>query len=63
MLQALENLAADFAYFEHLWLTEDMVQAIRSNREPRIPGEEGRRSLQLALALYESADSGREVLL
>jgi predicted dehydrogenase len=55
--------AADFAYFEHHWLTEDMIQAIRTNREPRIPGEEGRCSLRLALALYESADSGREVQL
>ena len=53
--------AADFAYFEHQWLIEDMIRAIRTDRQPRIPGEEGRRSLQLALAVYESADSGHEV--
>lgn len=42
---------------------EDMVQAIIENREPLITGREGRRSLELVEALYNSANSGAPVRL
>lgn len=41
----------------------DMVEVVRQNRRPVIDGEEGRRSLEVVLAIYESARQGREVAL
>jgi predicted dehydrogenase len=47
----------------HRRLIADMVAAIREKRQPIVPGEEGRRSLALALAIYEAARNGRPVRL
>lgn len=47
----------------HQRLIADMVAAIRERRQPVVPGEEGRRSLALALAIYEAARTGQTVLL
>jgi UDP-N-acetyl-2-amino-2-deoxyglucuronate dehydrogenase len=41
----------------------EIVAAIRSGRPPAVTGEEGRRSLEVVLAIYESARTGREVRL
>lgn len=41
----------------------EMVNAINENREPSINGSESRKSLELVLALYESAESGKVVYL
>lgn len=51
------NISAD----GHTRLIRDAVQAIRENREPLVPPEEGRRSVDLILAMYESAKTGREI--
>jgi len=40
----------------------DFVAAIRSDREPAVNGEEGRRSLALVQTVYESARCGGEVM-
>ena len=40
---------------------EDFVAAIHNNTEPLVNGAEGRRSLAVVRAVYESAASGREV--
>ncbi len=40
---------------------EDIAAAIRERREPKVNGAEARRALQLVLAIYESARSGRPV--
>lgn len=45
----------------HRRLIVDMVTAIREKQQPVVPGEEGRRSLALALAIYEAAKTGRRV--
>ncbi len=50
--------AASFQYFEHQYLIEDLCEAIRRNRDPRITGREGRKTLELALAMYDSAETG-----
>lgn len=42
---------------------EDMIKAVREDRDPLVNGEEGRKSLEIVLALYESARSGRPVKL
>jgi predicted dehydrogenase len=45
----------------HTRLLGDFVAALRAGRAPLVPGEEGRRSLALALAIYESARSGAAI--
>jgi predicted dehydrogenase len=42
----------------HTRLVADLVAAVREGRAPLVSGEEGRRSLALVLAVYESARSG-----
>ena len=42
---------------------EDVANAIRENRQPFIPGEEGRKSLEIVLAIYQSAQTGKPVAL
>lgn len=46
----------------HVRLIDDFAAAVREGRPPLIPGEEGRRSLALVLAAYESARLGRAVV-
>jgi UDP-N-acetyl-2-amino-2-deoxyglucuronate dehydrogenase len=43
----------------HARILADFVAAVREGRAPLVPGEEGRRSLALVLAVYESARSER----
>ena len=45
----------------HARILDDFAAAVREERAPLVPGEEGRRSLALVLAVYESARSGRAV--
>jgi UDP-N-acetyl-2-amino-2-deoxyglucuronate dehydrogenase len=47
----------------HARLLADFVEAVREDRPPLVTGEEGRRSLALVLAVYESARSGQPVRL
>lgn len=47
----------------HQRLIADLVAAIREKQQPVVPGEQGRRSLALTLAIYEAARSGRRILL
>lgn len=39
----------------------DMIQAIREDREPLVNGQEGRKALEIILAIYESARTGKPV--
>jgi predicted dehydrogenase len=48
---------------EHRVQIADLAQAIREGRQPMIPGAEARRAVQLVLAIYESAKTGRIVRL
>lgn len=41
----------------------DMIQAIREDRPPAIPGEEARKALEIILAVYRSAQTGTIVKL
>jgi predicted dehydrogenase len=45
----------------HARLMADFVEAVRQGRPPLVTGEEGRRSLALVLAAYESARTGHAV--
>lgn len=42
---------------------QDMVDAIRQNREPRVPGREGRNAVEIILGIYRSMKEGRAVKL
>jgi UDP-N-acetyl-2-amino-2-deoxyglucuronate dehydrogenase len=61
--QSAAGAAADPAAISldnHVRLVENMVDAIQGKTALLVPGAEGRRSLALILAAYESARSGRE---
>jgi predicted dehydrogenase len=47
----------------HTRLVTDLVAAIRDSRPPLVPGEEGRRSLELVLAIYESSRTSQRLQL
>ena len=47
----------------HKRILEDFLHAIQTNGRPRCDGPEGRRSVQLVQAIYESARTGRAVVL
>jgi predicted dehydrogenase len=52
---------ADFAFFDHQLVIDDMAAAIVENREPCIAAASVRPTLELALALYLSAKEARPV--
>lgn len=47
----------------HYRFIEDMAQAILTDREPLVPGYEARKAVDIILAIYESAQTGKEVVL
>jgi UDP-N-acetyl-2-amino-2-deoxyglucuronate dehydrogenase len=47
--------------FGHLPYYENVVKVLRGEAEPDTDGRHGRKSLELILAIYESAKTGREV--
>jgi predicted dehydrogenase len=47
----------------HAVQLEDFLQAIQHGREPLVTGEEGRKSLELMLAIYESSRTGQAIRL
>ena len=49
--------------FGHTPLYADMIDAIENDRQPYVSGEDGRRALELVLAIYKSAAEGRPVKL
>ncbi len=53
----------DIWHHSHRRQIQDMIEAICTGREPLVNGAEGRRALQIVLAVYESARTGRPVRL
>lgn len=47
--------------FGHNPLYADVIDAIRNDRKPYVTAEDGRRALELVLAIYKSAAEGRSV--
>ena len=47
----------------HMLQVKDMAQAILRDREPMVPGEDARKAVELILAIYKSAKTGRTVKL
>lgn len=49
--------------FGHNPLYADVIDAIKNNRDPYVTAEDGRRALELVLAIYKSAAEGKNVKL
>lgn len=49
--------------FGHNPLYADVIDAIQNDREPYVTAEDGRRALELVLAIYKSASEGKSVRL
>ncbi len=49
-----------FPEVRHRYEFEDVIDAIKKNRDPLVSGEEGRKSLAIVHAIYRSAESGKE---
>lgn len=47
--------------FGHTRLYADMIEAVEKDRQPYVSAEDGKRALELVLAIYESAATGRAV--
>jgi predicted dehydrogenase len=47
----------------HTMVFQDFVQAIQNGTKPVVDGHEGRRSVEVICAIYESAKSGKTVKL
>ncbi|MDN4072002.1 Gfo/Idh/MocA family protein [Fictibacillus terranigra] len=45
----------------HQCIIEDMVEAIKEDRGPIVTGEDGKKALELVLAMYESAETNQPV--
>ncbi|NBK25820.1 MAG: Gfo/Idh/MocA family oxidoreductase, partial [Spirochaetia bacterium] len=49
--------------FGHTPLFADVIESIRNDRQPMVTAEDGKRALELVLAIYKSAAEGRPVKL
>lgn len=54
---------AAIGHHGHTLLFQDVVRAIQSGTRPLVDGHEGRRSVEIILAIYQSAETGRPVAL
>jgi UDP-N-acetyl-2-amino-2-deoxyglucuronate dehydrogenase len=54
---------AAIGHHGHALQIQDFVDAIRKDRNPAVDGPEGRRSVEIILAIYASAKSGKKVSL
>ncbi len=52
---------AAIGHHGHMLLFKDAVQAIRKGTKPAIDGQEGRRSVEIILAIYKAAEIGKRV--
>jgi predicted dehydrogenase len=60
---AQENDPPTVYGFGHREIIEDMIHAVKEDRNPAVPGEEGRKALEIILAIYRCQETGQPVLL
>ena len=63
MTDSLERYGIESLGGGHTPLYRDMIEAVETGREPLCSGREGGKALELVLAIYESAASGKPVRL
>jgi predicted dehydrogenase len=51
-----------FSRTSHVPMVKDLIEAIDKDKNPSIPPAEGRKAIDLILAIYESSKTGKEVL-
>jgi UDP-N-acetyl-2-amino-2-deoxyglucuronate dehydrogenase len=51
------------SYVGHMEQLKDFVQAIQAGRKPKITGDEGRKAVEIILAIYQSSWTGQRVKL
>jgi UDP-N-acetyl-2-amino-2-deoxyglucuronate dehydrogenase len=61
ILEQYRTNPPDVYGFGHHELLRDVVDSIRTGRPPGVDGREGRKSLEVIAAIYESIETGREV--
>jgi UDP-N-acetyl-2-amino-2-deoxyglucuronate dehydrogenase len=49
--------------FGHREIIEDMIKAVQNDKIPAVPGEEGRKALEIILAIYKCQETGQPVKL
>ncbi|MFA6808212.1 MAG: Gfo/Idh/MocA family oxidoreductase, partial [Eubacteriales bacterium] len=49
--------------FGHREIIEDMIKAVKNNTVPAVPGEEGRKALEIILSIYKCQETGQPVQL
>ncbi len=54
---------ADISFTGHQRQIEDMIHSIETGEQPLVDGIEGRKSVEIVLAIYESARSERMIKL
>ena len=54
---------ADITFKNHALQIADFLEAVETDREPAVNGPEGRKAVELILAIYKSAAKGRRVTL
>lgn len=54
---------AAIGHHGHMLLFKDLLDAVKAKRAPAVDGVEGRRSVEIILAIYKSAEIGRPVAL
>lgn len=54
---------AAIGHHGHTAVFQDLLQAVRSDRQPAIDGHQGRRSVEIILAIYKSAETGKAIRL
>lgn len=63
IFEAQENDPPTVYGFGHREIIEDMIRAVKSDTSPPLNGEEGRKALEIILAIYKSKESGLPVKL
>jgi predicted dehydrogenase len=54
---------SDISFYGHQKQLEDMIESIVKNKKPMIDASDGRKSVAIVLAIYDSARSGKKVAL
>lgn len=55
--------SADIGHLSHKAEIQDMIDAVKQNRDPKVTGEEGRKPLEIIRAIYKSAQIHESVRL
>ena len=66
-IESREGISAQSPLIEDVWghqqQISDMIKAIREDKEPLVSGRDGMKAVELVLAIYESARTGKKVVL